>query len=47
MSGTESDELSFYKKLVKERVGCDIPNFKLQELNCMAIQLKLELYMSE
>ena len=25
----ESDEVSYYRKLIKERVGCDIPNFKL------------------
>lgn len=32
--------------MVKEAVGCEINNFS-SELNCMAIQVKLELYTSE
>lgn len=39
-------EFQNYSKMVKEAVGCEIKDFS-SELNCMAIQVKLELYTSE
>lgn len=36
-----------YKRLIKDKVGCEMKTLCASELNCLAIQLKLELYTSE
>jgi len=41
------DEIAIYKKLITEKIGCEMSTLCLEELNCLAINLKFELYVSE
>ena len=47
VSSARKDECNLYTKLIKDRIGCEINGINQSDLNCIAIQLKLELYMSE
>ena len=39
--------MKVWEKIVFEKVGSEIKGFKNCELNCIAMQMKLELYTSE